>query len=78
MHGKKASVTWSILHSIGDTIEEDILLNYHENSYLFWMNLVTGIITILFSIFGGLEMSFVSFFFNYVYMCMFVCVSMSV
>ena len=62
MQGKKASLTWSIIHSVGDTIEEELLLKYHENSYLFWMNLVTGIITIFFSLFGGLEMSFLSFF----------------
>lgn len=61
MQGKKASLIWSIIHSVGDTIEEDLLLHYHENSYLFWLNLITGIITIIFSLFGGLEMTWVSF-----------------
>jgi len=62
MKGKKAALSWSIIHSIGDTLEEKIILKYNENLYLFWMNLFTGMITILFAMIGGVEMSLLSFF----------------
>jgi len=61
MKGKGAAVSWSMIHSIGDTIEESILLKYNENQYLFWMTLVTGMFVTLVSLLGGLELSFFSF-----------------
>lgn len=67
MKGKKAALSWSVIHSVGDTLEEQILLKYDENLYLFWMNLFTGIVTVIFSIIGGVEMSLISFFVLIVY-----------
>lgn len=61
MKGKKAALSWSIIHSIGDSLEEQILLKYDENLYLFKINLITGIFVLIYSIFGGIEMSFLSF-----------------
>jgi drug/metabolite transporter (DMT)-like permease len=61
MKGKNAAVTWSIIHSIGDSIEENILLKYNENHYLFWNNLISGIIMCLVSLINGLEVTFLSF-----------------
>ena len=61
MKGKNAAVSWSIIHSFGDTLEEKILLKYNENQYLFWMTVVTGIFVALVSFIGGLELSFFSF-----------------
>lgn len=61
MHGKKAGFLWSVIHSVGDTLEEKVLLKFNETQYMFWMNLMTGIIVVFFSIFGGVEMSFISF-----------------
>lgn len=60
MKGKKAALSWSIIHSVGDTLEEEILLKYNEYSYLFWMNLTSGIFTVLFCLLGGIELSLFS------------------
>lgn len=62
MKGKNAALSWSIIHSIGDTLEEKILLQFNEIGYLFWMNLATGIFILAFSLFAGIEMSLLSFF----------------
>ena len=40
MKGKNAAFSWSVIHSIGDTLEEKILLNFNEAKYLFWVNIV--------------------------------------
>ena len=61
MKGNKAALLWSLIHSIGDTLEEKVLLKFNEASYLFWMNLVTGIVTLIFSLIGGVEMTLLSF-----------------
>lgn len=62
MKGKSAAISWSIIHSIGDTIEENILLKYNENQYLLWMTIITGIFVTVISFIGGLELSILSFF----------------
>lgn len=62
MKGKNAAVSWSIIHSIGDTIEENILLKYNENQYLLWMTIITGIFVTVISFIGGLKLSILSFF----------------
>ncbi len=62
MKGKNAAFVWSTIHSIGDTIEEKVLLTFNEAQYLFWMNFFTGIFTVFISLFGGIEMSILSFF----------------
>ncbi|MCI8575906.1 MAG: EamA family transporter [Bacilli bacterium] len=67
MKGKLAAVSWSIIHSIGDTIEENILLKYNENQYLFWMTLVTGILTMIVALIGGIELSIISIFVTIIY-----------
>lgn len=61
MRGKNAAFLWSIIHSIGDTIEEKILVKFNESQYLFYQSLIAGIIAILFCLFGKIEMSIVSF-----------------
>ena len=61
MKGNKAALLWSLIHSIGDKKEEKVLLKFNEASYLFWMNLVTGIVTLIFSLIGGVEMTLLSF-----------------
>lgn len=61
MKGKKAAFLWSTIHSIGDTIEEDILLKFNESAYLFFLSLFTGLVVILFSLFGGIEMTLFAF-----------------
>lgn len=61
MKGKNAALAWSVIHSIGDIIEEKVLLKFNETAYLFWMNFATGIVTILFSIIGGVELTWLSF-----------------
>ncbi len=61
MKGKKAALSWSVIHSIGDTLEEKILLTYNEYQYLFWMNFITGIFTFFFSLVGGIEITLISF-----------------
>lgn len=62
MKGKNAALSWSVIHSIGDTIEEKLLLTFNEAKYLFWVNLVIGIFVSIFSLFNSLEMSLISFF----------------
>ena len=62
MQGKKAALSWSIIHSLADTIEEEILLKFNESQYLFWMTLVTGIVTVIISLIGGIEITPLSFF----------------
>lgn len=61
MRGKTAALAWSIIHSIGDTIEENILLKFNELQYLFWMTLTTGIISGILALMGGIELSLLSF-----------------
>lgn len=61
MRGNKSAFLWSIIHSVGDTIEEKVLLKFNEASYLFWMTLATGIVTLIFSLVGGVEMTLLSF-----------------
>lgn len=61
MKGKNAAFTWSVLHSIGDSLEEKVLLKFNEAQYLFWVHLMIGIVIVIFSIFGGVEMSIFSF-----------------
>ncbi len=61
MKGKNAAFSWSIIHSIGDTLEEKILLTFNEAKYLFWLNIVIGIFVGIFSLFNTIEMSFLSF-----------------
>ncbi len=62
MKGKSAAVSWSIIHSFGDTLEEKILLKYNENQYLFWMTVVTGIFVMIVALIGGIELSIISIF----------------
>lgn len=62
MKGKNAAFSWSVIHSIGDTVEEKILLNFNEAKYLFWVNVAIGIFVSVFSLFNSIEMSFLSFF----------------
>ena len=62
MKGKNAAFLWSTIHSIGDTLEEKLLLTFNEAQYLFYMNVTTGIFIVLFSLFNSIEMSFLSFF----------------
>ncbi|MCI8394383.1 MAG: EamA family transporter [Bacilli bacterium] len=61
MKGTKSAFLWSVLHSIGDAIEENILLKFNESEYLFWSNLVTGFMIVIFSLLGGIELSWISF-----------------
>ena len=61
MRGKNAAFLWSAIHSIGDTLEEKILLNFNEAQYLFWVNLIIGIFVLIFSLFNSIEMSIISF-----------------
>lgn len=60
MHGKRAALSWSVVHSIGDTLEEKILLKYNEYQYMFWMNLTSGIFAVIFCIIGGIKLSLIS------------------
>lgn len=60
MQGKKAALGWALIHSIGDTLEEKILLKFNEYQYLFYANFISGIFTVIFCIFGGVELSFIS------------------
>lgn len=62
MKGKNAALSWSIIHSIGDTLEEKLLLKFNEAQYLFWVNLMIGIFVCIFSFFSSIEMSILSFF----------------
>lgn len=62
MKGKNAALSWSVIHSIGDTIEEKLLLTFNEAKYLFWVNIIIGIFVGIFSLFNSLEMSLISFF----------------
>lgn len=62
MEGKKTAFLWSIFHSIGDSLEEKVLLKFNEAEYLFWVNLVIGIFVVIFSLFNNIEMSVISFF----------------
>lgn len=61
MKGKNAAISWSVIHSIGDTLEEKLLLKYNENQYLFWMTMATGVFVAASSIIGGIELSLLSF-----------------
>lgn len=62
MKGKNAALLWSTIHSIGDTLEEKLLLKFNEAQYLFWVNLTIGIFVCIFSLFSSIEMSIISFF----------------
>ena len=61
MQGKKASFMWATLHSVADTLEEKLLLKFDETEYLFWLNLIIGVLIAIYAIFGGIELSFISF-----------------
>lgn len=61
MSGKKAALLWTTIHSIGDSLEEKILLKFNEGEYLFWVNFVIGIFVCIFSLFNSIEMSLISF-----------------
>lgn len=61
MSGKKAALLWTTIHSIGDTLEEKLLLKYNEAEYLFWVNLMIGIFVCIFSLLNSIEMSLISF-----------------
>ncbi len=61
MKGKKSALLWSVIHSIGDTIEENVLLKFNESKYLFYLNLTIGIFIGFFSLFNHIEMSLISF-----------------
>lgn len=61
MRGKTSAFAWSIIHSIGDTLEEKLLLKFNETQYLFWLSVVTGMVTMIFSIIGGVEMTPLAF-----------------
>lgn len=61
MKGKNAAFLWSTIHSIGDTLEEKLLLKFNEAQYLFWVNLMIGIFVCIFSLFSSIEMSIISF-----------------
>lgn len=58
---KKTAFLWSIVHSIGDTVEENLLLKFNEGEYFFWCNLFIGIFVGIFSLFNSVEMSIISF-----------------
>lgn len=60
MQGKKAAFTWSVLHSVADTIEDDILTKHNEIEYLFGINLLTGIFIFIYSFFSPITISFYS------------------
>lgn len=62
MEGKKAALLWTTIHSIGDTLEEKILLRFNEAEYLFWLNLVISLFVCIFSLFGSIEISIISIF----------------
>ena len=62
MKGKHAAFLWSTIHSIGDTLEEKVLLTFSETQYLFWVNVMIGINIFFFSLFTSIEMSIFSFF----------------
>lgn len=61
MSGKRSALLWSTIHSIGDTLEEKLLLKFNEAQYLFWVNFMIGIFVCIFSLFGSIEMSILSF-----------------
>lgn len=61
MRGKNAALLWSVLHSVGDTLEEKILLKFNEAYYFFWVNLMSGFVTLGFLFFGSIELTFFSF-----------------
>lgn len=62
MEGKKAALLWTTIHSIGDTLEEKVLLKFNEAQYLFWLNFIICLFVCVFSLFGGIEMSLLSSF----------------
>ena len=61
MNGKKEAFLWSVIHSVGDTLEEKILLKFNEAQYLFWVNLIIGFFVLIFSLFNNITMSIISF-----------------
>ena len=61
MHGKKAALAWSFIHTFADTLEEKILLRFNEMSYLFWINVFVGTFVTISALIGGIEMSWISF-----------------
>lgn len=62
MEGKKAALLWTTIHSIGDTLEEKVLLKFNETQYLFWLNFIICLFVCVFSLFGSIEMSLLSSF----------------
>ncbi len=61
MQGKKSAIACSIINSIGNTVEEQVLTKFDESEYLFWSTLVIGIMTLIFSIFNPIEITPLSF-----------------
>ena len=61
MKGRNSAFLWSIVHSIGDSLEEKVLLKFNELQYLFWVNFMIAIFISAFSFFNPIEMSILSF-----------------
>lgn len=61
MSGKLLATAWSVLHSIGDSIEEKMLLQFNEKQYLFYINLFSGVFSLIIALIGGIELTLLSF-----------------
>ena len=61
MSGKLLATAWSVLHSIGDSIEEKMLLPSNEKQYLFYINLFSGVFSLIIALIGGIELTLLSF-----------------
>ncbi len=67
MSGKLLATAWSMLHSIGDSIEEKMLLQFNEKQYLFYINLFSGVFSLIIALIGGIELTLLSFFVLVIY-----------
>ena len=67
MSGKLLATAWSVLHSIGDSIEEKMLLQFNEKQYLFYINLFSGVFSLIIALIGGIELTLLSFFVLVIY-----------
>lgn len=61
MLGKLLAFSWSILHSIGDTLEEKILIKYNDYQYMFFINLFGGFFSLIAILLFGIKLTFLSF-----------------
>ena len=61
MKGRRVAFSWAVIHSLADTLEEKILIKYNESQYLFFMRLISGIVSLIFCFLGHIEMSIISF-----------------